>query len=270
MTSFKCLLTTLDVNLNNIEIWNKKLKIISFNLSPAHKKILNRYGVKNIEEYKTLIINNLKNNTINSINKEYEKKKNIEMESNLMTEKLKNITKINKSIKKFDNNINIKLLGYEDEEEAIKLYKLFKETMDEEYKDSYVNDFILKNKMFGLFINNILKGFVIIEYNRNFKIDNEPKKVSTFYIQELLIDPNERGKKLSLLLLEYCIIRCPIDQKYISLMTNPSNIALIKVAIKVGFVKNETVSGDKVHSLLMIRNMDAVERNVSSLSPISK
>ena len=39
----------------------------------------------------------------------------------------------------------------------------------------------------------------------------------------------------------------------------PDNIALQKIAESVGFIKQNTISGDKKHSLLMIKNMDKVE-----------
>jgi hypothetical protein len=46
----------------------------------------------------------------------------------------------------------------------------------------------------------------------------------------------------------------------------PDNIALQKIAESVGFIKQNTISGDKKHSLLMIKNMDKVESTLLRLS----
>ena len=164
------------------------------------------------------------------------------------------------------------MITEDDEEDAIKLYTLFKETMNEDIEKvkDYTEDFILKNIMFGIFIDDVLVGFVIIQYSRLFKIDNNEEKIPTFYIQELLIHPDYRGKKLSKYLLQYCIYRCPKSMKYISLMTMPDNIALQKVAESVGFIKQKSISGDKKHSLLMIKNMDKVESSLLKLNEKSK
>ena len=71
------------------------------------------------------------------------------------------------------------MITEDDEEDAIKLYTLFKETMNEDIEKvkDYTEDFILKNIMFGIFIDDVLVGFVIIQYSRLFKIDNNEEKI---------------------------------------------------------------------------------------------
>lgn len=266
MAVFNCVITQkTDVTLDNLTQWRKLLMARSFpSLPAAYKKILIRYEVSTIDEYIQLVTNALKNNKVDAINKIYEKNKNKELEVSLKKEKQILKTKIEESISKISDNTVIRMLTEEDEDDATSLYIMFKETMGEDIEKArdYTQDFILKNIMFGVFIDNTLVGFVIIHYSKCFKIDMHSEKVPTFYIQELLIHPSYRGKKLSKFLLEYCIYRCPKDQKYVSLMTMPDNIALQKVAESVGFVKQQAKSGDSKHSLLMIKNMDKLENNV--------
>jgi len=155
------------------------------------------------------------------------------------------------------------MLHDEDEKDAIKLYINFKKIMEESEidADKHTQDFILKNIMFGIFENNILAGFVIIQYSRKFKIDNG-ELVDTFYIQELLIDEKFTKKKYGELLIKYCILRCPIDKLYISFMTMPTNKGMIKIANKLGFILQEAKSGDKKHSLLFIKINDKLEKSL--------
>lgn len=267
MTVFNCIITQKqDVTLENIPQWKRLLAARSFpSLPPAYKKILARYEVSSVNEYVDLVTDALKNNKVDAINEIYEKNKNAEVEQSLKKEKQTLKTKIEESISMISENTVIRMLTEEDEDDATNLYIMFKETMDEDIEKArdYTQDFILKNIMFGIFIGNVLAGFVIIHYSKDFKIDSHPEKVSTFYIQELLIHPSYRGKKFSKSLLEYCIYRCPKDKKYVSLMTMPSNIALQKVAESVGFVKQIAKSGDSKHSLLMIKNMDKIENSLS-------
>ena len=270
MTVFKCIITgKQDVKLDNLDKWNKLLKI---NLSIAQKKILVRYDVSTIEEYFQLVKDALENNTVNELNEKYQKALKLDMEQSSKKEKESLKKKIESSIFKNSNNTVIRMITEDDEDDAIKLYTLFKETMNEDIEKvkDYTEDFILKNIMFGIFIDDVLVGFVIIQYSRLFKIDNNEEKIPTFYIQELLIHPDYRGKKLSKYLLQYCIYRCPKSMKYISLMTMPDNIALQKVAESVGFIKQKSISGDKKHSLLMIKNMDKVESSLLKLNEKSK
>mgnify|MGYP006083864963 FL=1 len=269
MAVFKCIITgKQDVKLDNLDRWSKLLKISNSNLSIAHKKILARYGVRTIDEYFQLVKDALTNDIVNEINEKYQIVLKSDMEQSLKKEKDSFKKKLETSFFKNSNNTIIRMLTEDDECDAIKLYTLFKETMNEDIervKDD-TEDFILKNIMFGIFNEDTLVGFVIIKYSRLFKIDYTEEKTHTFYIQELLIHPDYRGKKLSKYLLQYCIYRCPKSMKYISLMTMPDNIALQKIAESVGFIKQNTISGDKKHSLLMIKNMDKVESTLLRLS----
>jgi GNAT superfamily N-acetyltransferase len=236
-------------------------------LSPAYKKILLRYHVSNVEEYYQLVSNALKNDSVDEINKSYEKNKIVDIQESSKKEKEKLKNKIEASISKLSENIIIRMITEEDEDDATNLYIMFKETMNEDIEKArdYTQDFILKNIMFGIFIDEILAGFVIIHFSKNFNIDSQNQTMPTFYIQELLIKPSYRGNKLSKALLEYCIYRCPKDKMYVSLMTMPDNKALQNIAESVGFVKQNTPSGDSKHSLLMIKNMDKLENSVPNL-----
>lgn len=65
MSSFRCIITSFDVTLNNIDKWHGLLKIKAVSeLSVSSKKILHRYGVDSIDEYYYLILNALENNTL--------------------------------------------------------------------------------------------------------------------------------------------------------------------------------------------------------------
>lgn len=270
MAVFNCIITQKsDVTLDNIPQWKKLLIARSTpSLPKAYKTILSRYEVSSIQEYIQLVTDALKNNDVDKINGIYEKNKMIDLNQSVQKEKQTLKTKIEGSISKLNDNITIRMLSEEDEDAATELYIEFKRTMNEDIEKAryYTQDFILKNIMFGIFANDILVGFVIIHYSKCFKIDSQSEKVPTFYIQELLIHPSYRGRKLSKYLLEYCIYRCPKDKLYISLMTMPDNIALQKVAESVGFVKQAVESGDSKHSLLMIKNMDKIEMNAKNLS----
>jgi ribosomal protein S18 acetylase RimI-like enzyme len=273
MATFNCILTSyLTVTSDNLPKWRKLLQINTNNLSIAQKKILTRYGVSTIDDYIKLVTTALDNDKVNELNEKYQTALKSDMEQTLKKEKDSFKKKLESSFYKNSNNTVIRMLTEDDESDAIKLYKLFKETMNEDIQkvENDTEDFILKNIMFGIFIEDTLVGFVIIKYSRSFTIDYTEEKTPTFYIQELLIHPNNRGNKLSKYLLQYCIYRCPKNMKYISLMTMPDNIALQKIAESVGFIKQKTISGDKKHSLLMIKNVDKVESALLRLSENSK
>lgn len=267
MSSFQCLITNMNVSIENLERWKKLLKAKTTPLLPAYSRMIKRYGVETADEYYNIIRQNIENNTLQNLVDFYEKNKNKDMLINLKKEKNDLKIKIEKSRKSFAENIEIRLLSDADEKRAIELYTLFKNTMQESPEKSsyYTRDFIIKNIMYGIFVDKTLVGFVIIHKQKKFKIDDFPEgKVDTFYIQELLIDPKFRGQKLSKYLLQYCIYICPMDKKYMSLMTIPDNFPLIKIAGSCGFVSQNFPSGDKKHTLLMIRNMDRTERTVLS------
>jgi len=271
--SFNCIITQMQgITLENLDKWKKLLKSATFpSLLPVHKKIIARYGASTIDEYYEKIKNALAENTINTIVDSYNKIKNQEVEKDLTKEKESLKTKITESIRSISDNTIIRMLTDDDEDDATELYILFKETMGENISEArqYTQDFILKNIMFGIFSDKVLVGFVIIKFSRKFQTDFEQDKVDTFYIQEMLIHPDYRKQKLGKSLLEYCILRCPKNLNYISLMTTPENIALQKIAKSVGFVEQKVRSGDSKHSLLMVKNMDKIE-NMSLMKSVSR
>lgn len=267
MSNFQCLITNMNVSIENLDRWKRLLKAKTTPLLPAYSKMFKRYGVETADEYYNIVRHNIENNTLQNLIDFYEKNKKKDMVMNLEKEKNNLKIKIETSRKSFTENIEIRLLSDADEERAVELYTLFKNIMQESPEKStyHTQDFILKNIMYGIFVDNMLVGFVIIQKDKKFKIDAFPEcKVDTFYIQELLIDPKFRGQRLSKYLLQYCIYICPKDKKFMSLMTMPDNFPLIKVADSCGFVSQKFPSGDKKHSLLMIRNMDHTERTVLS------
>ena len=135
--------------------------------------------------------------------------------------------------------------------------------MDENIDDAleHVDDFILKNNIYGIFENNELAGIIIFD-SRLFRFNDLSEKINTFYIQELIIDDKFKGKGYGNLLINYAILLCPEKYEYISFMTMPTNSQMIKIAKKFNFVLQIHSSGDKKHSLLFIRNNDKIEREL--------
>jgi len=157
------------------------------------------------------------------------------------------------------------MLLKKDKKHAIKLYRKFKIIMDEDIEEveDHIDDFILKNMIFGVFDNKELAGIIIIDESKSFKIDISPsKKVETFYIQEMIVDEKFKGKGYGNILIKYAILICPIDIEYISFMTMPTNEIMKKIGKKFNFVLQDISSGDKKHSLLFIRDNDKIERDL--------
>jgi hypothetical protein len=109
-----------------------------------------------------------------------------------------------------------------------------------------------------------MAGIIILDYSREFEIDDYQEKVKTFYIQELIVDEKFAGKDYGNLLINYAILRCPKDMDYISFMTMPSNILMKKIASRFNFNLQSKPSGDKKHSLLFIRINDRIERELNT------
>jgi ribosomal protein S18 acetylase RimI-like enzyme len=133
---------------------------------------------------------------------------------------------------------------------------------------SEVDDFILKNQIYGLYADNLMIGFLIIKKNRAFIIDDNSKSnTDTFYIQEVYIDKSMRGKKLGKILLDYALLICPISKKYISLMTYEGN-PMANIAKSYNFVLQKKPSPCPVNKLLFIRKMkdDDFVRNTNRIS----
>ena len=211
----------------------------------------------NIEEYIQIVTKALSNGNIEEINEMYERNRQVDNENSLIEEEnfLKN--KIEQSISNISHDIIIRLLTSNDEDDAIKLYILLKQTMNENIDNAreYIQDFISKCAIFGILFNNILVGIVIVHHSKYFRIDTNENKVPTFYLQELIIHPEHRGRKFSKYLLEYCIQKCPENRTYMSLMTRPDNYAMQNIAESTGFTKQKNASGDSNHSLLMIKQL---------------
>ena len=183
-----CYISFMNINIDNIDKWEKLLiKTKSNNLSVCEKRILDNFDVYTITDYINLIKSNINNET--EIIKKYNFKKNkrLELERKIENEELRK--KILNSIKfsSIDNTVKIQLLIDKDSNKSIELYQKFKISMNEDIHniDDYINDFILKNLIFGIYKYDNLIGFVIIDYSKKFIIG---EKISTFYIQELFID----------------------------------------------------------------------------------
>lgn len=251
-----CYISFMNINIDNIDKWEKLLiKTKSNNLSVCEKRILDNFDVYTITDYINLIKSNINNET--EIIKKYNFKKNkrLELERKIENEELRK--KILNSIKfsSIDNNVKIQLLIDKDSNKAIELYQKFKISMNEDIHniDDYINDFILKNLIFGIYKYDNLIGFVIIDYSKKFIIG---EKISTFYIQELFIDDKYRNNGYGDLLIKYCLLICPNNMKYISFMTMPTNIIMYNIARKYNFKLYEKLSGDINHSSLFIRIND--------------
>jgi ribosomal protein S18 acetylase RimI-like enzyme len=260
---FRCNLIQEDVTETNINKWIKRLKTTSLN--NLQKKILHRYNVSSLDEYIELIKNNIdKQDKLIEINNLYIKNKNKDLEEEKLkeTERLKRLLK--ESIKYNTNDVKIRMLTENDQKKAAELYIKFKTIMGEDIEEAYdyVEDFILKNIIFGIFEKKEMAGIIILDYSKSFKIDNISSKVNTFYIQELIIDDKFRGKGYGNLLISYAILRCPKDMNYISFMTMDTNNAMINIGRKFNFIRQITPSGDKKHNLLFIRINDKVERDL--------
>jgi len=248
-TTFYCFITNINVNKTNISHWKKLLSKIQ-NLNIASQRFISKYGATDITQYYEIINDAITNDTINDITANFNKNTQINISLSLSTEqeRLKEMLENSKEI--IDDNTIIRMLIPEDQTDATNLYIRFKEDNKEDVV--YVEDFILKNVMFGIFIHNNLAGFVIIDFKKKFKLDNDIK-IDTFYIQEIYIDKKYQGSGLGSKLFKYSISKCPENTKYISLMTKYENLAMIKIAEMNGFIKQSILSGDPYNPLLMIK-----------------
>lgn len=271
-------LTRMDIDDTNLDKWKTKLKYVSIipnNLLKNMDIIENTNNInKKRELYSGRIETFIKNKTpqllenlikINKSRRDLDERK--EEYNNI-------INKYNKSIKyfkdKYDKEVVIKLVINNKKDKLmayLQYYNYKKNTKDIYNKESIikdVDDFILKYKLYGLYIDELLIGFLIIEKTRNFKIDGYDNKVPTFYIQEVYIDKNYRGRKLAKLLLEYAILLCPINKNYISLMTYEGN-NMVKIAQSCNFILQENISDCPINKLLLIRNMEESDFSKNSI-----
>ena len=262
-------LTNMYVSKSNIEAWNKKLKYT--HSAPNHflenidivfdKK--EKIDVKKqlyYEKIKMFINNNsehLLNNLI-TVNKSRALIKERRDEYNEI------MRLYNKSMKEYQDNrgknivVSLVLNKNKDKFMAYLQYynykKLTKDTYTPDSLIREIDDLILKNRLYGLYSDDLMVGFLIVRKSRYFKIDNMSDKVDTFYIQEVYIDKSMRGRKLGKILLDYALLICPINKKYVSLMTYEGNI-MANIAVSYGFELQNEESECPVNKLFFIRKM---------------
>jgi len=262
-------LTKMYVSKSNIEAWNKKLKyahsvpnhfLENIDITVDKKENIDVKKQLYYEKINMFINNNsehLLNNLI-SVNKS----------KSLIQDRRDEYNEImrlyNKSMKEYQDihgkKIVIRLVLNKNKDKFmayLQYYnykKLTKDTYTPKGLVREIDDFILKNRLYGLYSDDLMVGFLIIKKSRYFKIDGASDKVDTFYIQEVYIDKSMRGRKLGKILLDYALLICPINKKHISLMTYDGNI-MANIAKSYGFELQDVVSECPVNKLFFIRRM---------------
>jgi len=274
--SYRDPLTDMVVNINNLDIWNKRLMMRTAGI--PNRTLLN-LDIKEIpadinkkrelyfEKIKLFITNksvNLLKNLI-AINRSNAELVDQREEYNEI------MRKYNKSIREYydanNEKIVIRLVTKKNNDKFmayLQYYNYKKITKDKYTPDSLitdVEDYILKHQMYGLYseTTNLMLGFLIVKKNRVFSLDkgsngDSKSKKDTFYIQEVFIDKNTRGRKLGKILLSYAVLLCPINKKYISLMTYNGNI-MANIAASMNFKLQTKESGCPVNKMLFIKKM---------------
>ena len=262
-------LTNMYVSKSNIEAWSKKLKyahsapnhfLENIDITVDKKEKIDVKKQLYYERIKMFINNNSEHllNKLISVNKS----------KTLIQERRDEYNEImrlyNKSVKEYQDihgkNIVIRLVLNKNKDKFmayLQYYNYKKLTKDTYTPDSLVkeiDDLILKNRLYGLYSDNLMVGFLIVRKSRYFKIDNVSDKVDTFYIQEVYIDKSMRGRKLGKILLDYALLICPINKKHISLMTYEGNI-MANIAKSYGFELQNESSGCPVNKLFFVRRM---------------
>ena len=268
-------LTDMVVNINNLDIWKKSLSDVkripdSYLLDLDIKEIpsdINKKRELYFEKIKLFITNksvNLLKNLI-AINRSNAELVDQREEYNEI------MRKYNKSIREYcdanNEKIVIRLVTKKNNDKfmAYLQYYNYKKITKDEYTPksiiSDVEDYILKHQMYGLYSEstNLMLGFLIVKKSRIFSLDkgssgDSKSKKDTFYIQEVFIDKNTRGRKLGKILLSYAVLLCPINKKYISLMTYNGNI-MANIAASMNFKLQTKESGCPVNKMLFIKKM---------------
>ena len=276
-------LIQMNINSKNLEDWKKKIR--KSNFIPNH--LLSKFDIipltNDIETKKNLYIERietfLKGGNVKMLSNLFRiNQRNKELED-IKSEYDINMYKFNRSIQHFKDkqgvDVEVKLVDRSPLHKGIAYYhylkykKLAKEFKDEKDIIASVDDFILKHKMYGLYVDDLLVGFMVIQKSRSFNIDglSENEKVPTFYIQEIYIDNNYRKRDLAKIFIEYAIMICPTKKKYISLMTYDGN-PIVKISQSYKFVLQSTTSECQVNKLLLIREMKApdFERSTNRIS----
>jgi len=253
---FNCPFTYMEIcETLNINLWERKI-----NFEIISKKRLNYFNISDKKDYILLIKSNINNQEkLKEIYKLYKMNQIIASEVLEASEKQKQELLYINSISKINENTIIRLLLYSDNDNALNLYKEYK---SEEYLNDYISDYILKNQIYGIFINNnnligcaiINTKLFIIDDNDNDN-DNDAKKL-TYYIQEIFITNDFKNKKYGEKLFNYIINKCPSNFRYISFMTNTDNKAMYKIAEKNNFILQKKSSGDINNpSLFIFKNV---------------
>ena len=262
-------LTNMYVSKSNIEAWSKKLKyahsapnhfLENIDITVDKKEKIDVKKQLYYERIKMFINNNSEHllNKLISVNKS----------KTLIQERRDEYNEImrlyNKSVKEYQDihgkNIVIRLVLNKNKDKFmayLQYYNYKKLTKDTYTPDSLVkeiDDLILKNRLYGLYSDNLMVGFLIVRKSRYFKIDKVSAKVDTFYIQEVFIDKSMRGRKLGKILLDYALLICPVNKKYISLMTYEGNI-MANIAKSYGFELQDEESECPVNKLFFVRRM---------------
>lgn len=270
------------VDKSNIETFSKKLNFVNF--VPNHflrnidiiVDIKEKTDVKKRLYYEKikLFVNNNSEHLLNNLITVNKSRALLDERKEEYNEIMR---KYNKSIKEYQDingkNIVIRLVSNKKYDMFMAYFqyynyrKLTKDIYTPKSLIEEVDDFILKNIMYGLYSDNLMIGFLIIKKNRYFDIDDNSKKTDTFYIQEVYIDKSMRGKKLGKILLDYALLICPINRTYISLMTYEGN-PMANIAQSYGFVLQKKPSPCPVNKLLFIRKMtdDDYLKNTNRIS----
>jgi hypothetical protein len=261
-------LTRMEVDASNIEKWKNKLKFVS--AIPNH--LLLNMDIKtsngSIQVKRDLYYDRVKtfvgNKSGHLLNRLITINKSSRILDERKTEYNNILRKYNKSIKEYKdrdgktvvvrmvlNKNKDKMMAY------LQYYNYKKHTKDEYDKKSIiaeVQDYILKHQLYGIYVGDLMMGFLVIKKSRAFNIDGTDDMVDTFYIQEVFTDINMRGKKLGKILIDYALLLCPTNKKYISLMTYEGNI-MARIATDNGFVLQKKPSVCPINRLLFIRTM---------------
>jgi hypothetical protein len=242
---FNCPFTYMEIcETLNIKLWERKI-----NFETINQKRLNYFNISDKKDYILLIKTNINNpDKLNEIYKLYKNNQIIASEELEASEKQKQELLYINSISKINTNITIRLLLSSDSDNALKLYKEYKQ--DDNLND-YISDYILKNQIYGIFINNNLIGCAIIN-TKLFIIDDNDNKKLTYYIQEIFITNDFKNMKYGEKLFNYILNKCPSNLKYISFMTNVDNKAMYKIAEKNNFILQKKSSGDINNTSLFI------------------
>jgi len=271
MQSYKEPLTSFDVNSTNLDVFKKKLQLvhgipdrllISLEIESIPKNIDKKREIYFSEIQKYIQSDNVKllkniiniNNSNRKIIERYDEHKQLEK-------------KLEKSIKQFkdkhDKTVVVRLLKNVNRDKIFAFfhylnYKKISSTKPVNKLNvvDHIDDFILKKKIYGMFIDDLMIGFMIIESSRKFVTDfSNNEKIDTFYIQEIYIDHNYRRRNLASILIQYAVLRCPLHKNYISLMTYESNPMMIVAQKCCNFVLQETPSGCPINTKLLIKCM---------------